>query len=105
MQRLIVSMWPLLLMLAACAHIPPEAVVPLPTVAAKSPASTALNLATLEQRLRDTRAIGVFTKLSLKNQGDDLLREFRALYRGKVAFPLRQSAGTSGGGEPLAAMR
>jgi hypothetical protein len=35
----------------------------------------------LEQRLRETRAIGVFTKLSLKNQVDDLLKAFRALYR------------------------
>jgi hypothetical protein len=32
--------------------------------------------------LRDTRAIGVFTKLSLKNQVDDLLAQFRAYYRG-----------------------
>jgi hypothetical protein len=41
----------------------------------------ALDLASLEQRLRDTRAIGVFTKLSLKNQVDDLLGEFRAFHR------------------------
>lgn len=40
-----------------------------------------LNLADLEQRLRETRAIGVFTKLSLKNQVDDLLKSFRDLYR------------------------
>ncbi len=47
--------------------------------AAETPAT--LNLADLEQRLRETRAIGVFTKLSLKNQVDDLLKAFRALYR------------------------
>jgi hypothetical protein len=41
-----------------------------------------LDLASLEERLRDTRAIGVFTKLSLKNQVDDLLGQFRA-YHGK----------------------
>ena len=46
----------------------------------KTPAPT-LNLADLEQRLRDTHAIGVFTKLSLKNQVDDLLGEFRTLYQ------------------------
>jgi hypothetical protein len=40
-----------------------------------------LNLADLEQRLRDTHAIGVFTKLSLKNQVDDLLNELRTLYK------------------------
>ena len=50
-------------------------------------ASPTLNLADLEQRLRDTRAIGVFTKLSLKNQVDDLLNAFRALYRGPDKHP------------------
>jgi len=34
----------------------------------------------LEQRLRETSAIGVFTKLSLKNQVDDLLQQFRAFH-------------------------
>jgi hypothetical protein len=58
-----------------------------PTPAAnKAPAAT-LDLADLEQRLRDTRAIGVFTKLSLKNQVDDLLGEFRALYQGPNKHP------------------
>ncbi|HXN10319.1 MAG TPA: hypothetical protein VN859_03695 [Steroidobacteraceae bacterium] len=42
-----------------------------------------LDLASLEQRLKDTRAIGVFTKLSLKNQVDDLLEQFRAYHRGE----------------------
>jgi hypothetical protein len=37
-----------------------------------------LGLSDLEQRLRDTHAIGVFTKLSLKNQIDDLLGQLRA---------------------------
>ena len=40
-----------------------------------------LDLASLEQRLRDSQAIGVFTKLSLKNQVDDLLAQFRAYHR------------------------
>ena len=35
-------------------------------------------------RLRDTKAIGVFTKLSLKNKVDDLLEEFRAYHVGKA---------------------
>jgi hypothetical protein len=55
-----------------------------PSVAAAPPT---LNLADLEQRLRDTRAIGVFTKLSLKNQVDDLLKAFRELYRGPSKRP------------------
>ena len=38
--------------------------------------------------MRDTHAIGIFTKLSLKNQVDDLLAQFRAYYRGTVTIPL-----------------
>jgi hypothetical protein len=51
------------------------------------PASATLDLGQLESRLRDTRAIGVFTKLSLKNQVDDLLGEFRVYYRGSNQRP------------------
>src|SRR5437879_2681424 len=43
----------------------------------------ALDLPALEKRLRDTKAIGVFTKLSLKNQVDDLLSQFRTFHEGK----------------------
>jgi hypothetical protein len=70
---------------------------PNPAVAA-APASTSpaptLDLAALKQRLRDTRAIGVFTKLALKNQVDDLLDKFRGFYNGqlKTSLPeLRQA--------------
>lgn len=40
-----------------------------------------LDVAALKARLRDTHAIGVFTKLALKNQVDDLLKQFRAHYQ------------------------
>ena len=40
-----------------------------------------LNLGSLEQRLRDTKAIGALTKISLKNQVDDLLTQFRAFHQ------------------------
>ena len=53
-----------------------------------------LDLTALKQRLRDTNAIGIFTKLALKNQVDDLLDEFRGFYGGqlKITLPqLRQS--------------
>jgi hypothetical protein len=56
-----------------------------PPVAA--PAAPTLDLASLEQRLKDTRAIGVFTKLSLKNQVDDLLGDFRAFYKAAHVRP------------------
>jgi hypothetical protein len=61
----------------------------LAAVPAKPPAAE-LDLASLEQRLRDTHAIGVFTKLSLKNQVDDLLNQFRALYRGETRVALAE---------------
>ena len=48
----------------------------------RSRCSSALDLSALEQRLRDTHAIGLFTKLSLRNQVDDLLAQFRAFYQG-----------------------
>ena len=65
-----------------------------PQNAAASPAPAPLALDTLEQRLKDTPAIGVFTKLTLKNQVDDLLNRFRAHYegRGNTTIPqLRQT--------------
>jgi hypothetical protein len=50
-----------------------------PKVATAPAAPLDLNL--LEARLRETKAIGVFTKLSLKNQVDDLLARFRAYHK------------------------
>jgi len=65
-----------------------------PPVAVATPveplASPTLDLAGLEKRLRDTDAIGVFTKLSLKNQVDDLLDQFRGFYNGQVRVPLAE---------------
>jgi hypothetical protein len=57
---------------------------------AEAPATSAptLDLAALKQRLRDTRAIGVFTKLALKNQVDDLLDKFRGFYGGQLKTTL-----------------
>jgi len=62
------------------------------TAVVKSPApdkpnTPALDLSSLEQRLKDTHAIGVFTKLSLKNQVDDLLAEFRAFHQSPTKTP------------------
>ncbi len=49
-----------------------------------------LGLATLEQRLKDTDAIGLFTKITLKNQIDDLLKQFKAHHEGKSKAALTQ---------------
>ena len=54
-----------------------------------SPAGT-LDLATLEKRLRDTSAIGLFTKLSLKNQVDDLLQQLRGYHHKQATTPLSE---------------
>ncbi len=43
---------------------------------------------TLETRLKETNAIGVFTKLAIKNQVDDLLDQFRAFYQGRLKTSL-----------------
>ena len=73
-----------------------------PTTSSKAPTATAptappkvsapapLDLKGLEQRLRDTRAIGLFTKLSLKNQVDDLLAQFKALHQGQSGVTVAQ---------------
>lgn len=52
-------------------------------VPGKQQATPPLDLAALEKRLRETSAIGVFTKITLKNQIDDLLGQFRAYYQGR----------------------
>jgi len=60
------------------AKTPSPAARPAP-IAARAPA---LDLRSLEQRLKDTNAIGVLTKLSLKNQVDELVAQFRAFHDG-----------------------
>lgn len=68
---------------------------PPPQKPAVAPARAAtLDLDALEQRLKNTDAIGVFTKIALKNQVDDLLKRFKAYHEsdGKTALTqLRQS--------------
>ena len=49
-----------------------------------------LDLKSLETRLKETEAIGVFTKLALKNQVDDLLDKFRAFYQGRLETTLAE---------------
>jgi hypothetical protein len=79
---------------------PPVAKAPAKTPVAPAPAARPstketippkappLDLASLEQRLKDTKAIGVLTKITLKNQVDDLLDQFRAFYQGKLKTDL-----------------
>jgi hypothetical protein len=41
-------------------------------------------LVALEKQLKATKAIGIFSKIALKNQVDDLMKQFRDHYDGKT---------------------
>jgi hypothetical protein len=51
-------------------------------------AAAPLNLKALTQQLKDTKAIGIFTKIALKNQVDDLLDDFRKHYQGNATLAM-----------------
>ena len=82
---------------------PPAQTAAKPAAPAQTPAKPAapapgknptLDLTALKDQLKSTKAIGLMTKLSLKNQVDDLLDGFRDHYagKGKSSMPqLRQS--------------
>jgi hypothetical protein len=73
---------------------PGAAAAPPSAKAASAPVANAaappLDLKALETELKETKAIGVMTKLSLKNQVDDLLSQFRAFYQGKLKTTLSE---------------
>lgn len=52
--------------------------------------AAALDLESLEAQLRETKAISTFTKLTLKNQMDDLLERLRDFYRGQLQTSLAE---------------
>jgi hypothetical protein len=60
-----------------------------PTTKSQSPATnipaatSTLDLDALKEEVRSTSAIGLFTKITLKNQVDDLLDDFRDYHKGK----------------------
>jgi hypothetical protein len=76
---------------------PPSAKAPAaqPTTAPKSaspatPKAASLDLVALKEQLKATKAIGIMTKISLKNQVDDLLDRFRDHYAGKGSITMLQ---------------
>jgi hypothetical protein len=76
---------------AARIPAPPTASKAAPPVAqtpAAAPAAQALDLNALEAQLRDTKAIGFFTKITLKNQVDDLLDKFGEYHQGKAKLTM-----------------
>jgi hypothetical protein len=67
---------------------PPVAKTPAPIARAPKPTAlpsvaVTLDLNGLKTQLKETNAIGLFTKIALKNQVDDLLDQFRKYYQGK----------------------
>jgi hypothetical protein len=60
---------------------PPAPIAAAPKSAAPSTAAITLDLQALKNQLKETKAIGIFTKISLKNQVDDLLAKFREYYK------------------------
>jgi hypothetical protein len=66
---------------AAAATPPKQATAPAPPKQAA--AAPTLDLDGLEARLKQTKAIGLMTKLSLKNKVDDLLDQFRQHHAGR----------------------
>jgi hypothetical protein len=65
---------------------PPDAATAAAQNAATAPP---LDLKALEQRLRNTKAIGIFTKITLKNQVSDLLDKFEDYYDGKAKHTMK----------------
>ena len=80
---------------AATAVTAPEAVPAASAPVASLPSVAPLDFALLGTRLRETKAIGLMTKLAVKNQVDELLDEFRAYHKRQGAAAtlpeLRQS--------------
>jgi len=70
------------------AQAPRKESTPPPDVTKQKPPP--LDLASLETRLKETKAIGVLTKITLKNEIDDLLDQFRAFYQGKLKTTLAE---------------
>ena len=76
---------------AATKTAPPVARAPTPAVRPPKPAAAPvastvaapLDVTALKEKLKATKAIGVFTKISLKNQVDDLMKQFSDHYQGK----------------------
>ncbi len=74
----------LLVLAAGCVSVAPIPEAAPQPAASPVAAPLTLDLRALEAQLRGTRAIGVFTKISLKNQIDDLMKQFREHFEGKT---------------------
>ena len=68
---------------------PPPVKTPAPH-ASPPAAATTLDLDTLTKQLKETKAIGLFSKIALKNQIEDLLDEFRKYYQGNSEIDMAE---------------
>lgn len=68
----------------------PAPVARLPQPVAPPAKASSLDLTGLTQQLKETKAIGLFTKIALKNQVDDLLGQFRQHYQGKAKVDIAE---------------
>jgi hypothetical protein len=68
----------------------PAVVAPAPTTARSTSAGPTLNLETLETQLRKTKAIGLFTKLELKNEVGDLVKDVDNYHRNRSQLSLTE---------------
>lgn len=75
---------------AAAAEPASTTAKPAPAPAVSASVTPTLDLAALKEQLKETKAIGVFTKITLKNQVDDLLQQFRDHYQGKAKITMAQ---------------
>lgn len=70
------------------AVVPPARTAQVKAAEPDQATTAALDLTSLEKRLRETHAIGVFTKISLKNQVDDLLAHVKLFHEGRGTITL-----------------
>jgi hypothetical protein len=49
-----------------------------------------LDLTALKEQLKATKAIGIFTKIALRNKVDDLMTQFRDYYRGNSKLTMTE---------------
>ena len=66
----------------------PAAIARAPVPAAPPAVSLTLDFNALKNQLKETKAIGLFSKIALKNQIDDLLDQFRKYYQGKAKIDM-----------------
>lgn len=70
--------------------VPKSATAPV----ASLPSAAPLDFTSLGTRLRQTKAIGMLTKLAVKNQADDLLDKFRAYHKRQATVTLPELRGS-----------